>query len=233
LTNKQTSYLLTGKRKRGDAHSMAAVRPASASSDNGRRSQAERRDEAEQRLLKAAIRLVAERGLERFTLADVGEAAGYSRGLPAHYFGSRAGLTVILANHLVERFGRSLARAETHAPGLERLLGIVAFYVDSARKDPTATRALSVLVGEALSNPLVSEQIARLNARSASAFEHNIAAAVAAGEARADIDPEAQSILVLATLRGVVSQWLLAPAAIDLPAVRDAFVASLKRSLSA
>ena len=47
-----------------------------------RRSQAQRRDEAERRLLSAAVRLVGERGLERITLAEVGEAAGYSRGLP-------------------------------------------------------------------------------------------------------------------------------------------------------
>ena len=41
-----------------------------------RRTQTERRDEAEQRLFKAAVALVAERGLERVTLADIGEAAG-------------------------------------------------------------------------------------------------------------------------------------------------------------
>ena len=39
-----------------------------------RRSQAQRRDEAERRLLSAAVRLVGERGLERITLAEVGEA---------------------------------------------------------------------------------------------------------------------------------------------------------------
>src|SRR6516225_3398762 len=90
-----------------------------------RRSQAERRDEAEQRLLKAAIALVGERGLERLTLADVGEAAGYSRGLPAHYFGGKAGLIVTLAQQLVDGFGRALDRVERHPPGLERLVGIV------------------------------------------------------------------------------------------------------------
>src|SRR5258706_5773586 len=105
-----------------------------------RRSQAERRDEAEQRMLAAAVRLVSERGLERITLAEVGEAAGYSRGLPAHYFGSKGGLIVMLARNLVEGFGRALGRSEHHPLGLQRLLGIVAFYFDSARKDPTGTR---------------------------------------------------------------------------------------------
>jgi len=57
-----------------------------------RRTQAARREEAERRLLEAALGVVARRGSVRMTLAEVGEAAGYSRGLPAHRFGSKAGL---------------------------------------------------------------------------------------------------------------------------------------------
>ena len=198
-----------------------------------RRSQAERRDEAEQRLLRAAVALVAERGLERITLADVGEAAGYSRGLPAHYFGSKSGLIVTLANHLVESFGRALIRSEHHAPGLERLIGAVAFYFDSARKDPVGTRALFVLLGAGLSSDLIQAQLAALNARSVGAFETNLRAAIQAGEARADIAVKAQATLILAALRGAVSQWLLAPRGVDLAAARDEMTATLRRSLAA
>jgi AcrR family transcriptional regulator len=197
-----------------------------------RRSRADQRDEAERRILEAAVRLVAERGVERITLADVGEAAGYSRGLPAHYFGSKAGLIVALANRLVGAFGRSLERVENHPPGLERLLGTVAFYLDTAPRDPIHTRALFVLLGEGLSNPLLAEPLAALNARSARGFEATIAAGVAAGEIRADVDPAAEAVLILAALRGVVSQWLVAPGAVDLAATRDAFVQTLKRSLT-
>jgi AcrR family transcriptional regulator len=196
-----------------------------------RRSQAQRRDEAEQRLLEAAIRLVGERGLERITLAQVGEAAGYSRGLPAHYFGGKDGLIVALAGHVIDNFGRALERSEHHRPGLERLLGIAAFYLDSARKTPAATRALFVLLGEGLSNRLVSERLAQLNARSLKSFAVNLRAAVAAGEVRSDVDPDAQAIVVLAGLRGAVGLWLLAPHDIDLGVVRTEFVASLRRSL--
>ena len=198
-----------------------------------RRSQAERRVVAEARLLHAAIAMVAERGLERLTLADVGEAAGYSRGLPAHYFGSKAGLIVTLAQRLVGGFGQALDRVERHPPGLERLTGIVRFYLDSARKDPVGAKALLVLLGDGLNNDLVREPLAALNARSVKAFETNLAAAIEKGEARADIDVRAQAILILATLRGVVGQWQLAPGRIDLARVRDEMVASLKRSLAA
>jgi AcrR family transcriptional regulator len=196
-----------------------------------RRTQAERRDEAEQKLLAAAARLVGERGLERITLAEVGEAAGYSRGLPAHYFGGKSGMVVSLVRHIIDGFGRALARAEHHDLGLDRLLGIVAFYFEDARRDPTRARALFVLLGEGLNNELVTERLAELNARSAGAFEVNLAAAVAAGEVRPDVDVKAQAILILATLRGAVGQWLLAPRDIDLAAVSAAFITSLRLSL--
>ena len=197
-----------------------------------RRTQAERRDEAEQRLLAAAVHLVAERGLERITLADVGVAAGYSRGLPAHYFGGKNGMVITLAAHLIDGFGRALDRVERHGPGLPRLLGTVAFYFDSARKDPLRTRALFVLMGDGLSNGLIRDQLGELNARSAKAFEVNLRAAIEAGEARAAIDARSMGVLILAGLRGAVGQWLLAPGDIDLDAVRDAFVDALTRSLA-
>jgi AcrR family transcriptional regulator len=224
LTGKQTCHLLIDKRKRRSE--VTAVRAE-------RRSQAERREEAEARLLQAAIAMVAERGLERVTLADIGEAAGYSRGLPAHYFGSKAGLIVTLAQRLVAGFGQALDRVELHTPGLERLTGIVRFYLDSARKDPVGAKALLVLLADGLNNDLVREPLAELNARSVKAFEANLAAAIEKGEARADIDVRAQAILILATLRGAVSQWQLAPGRTDLARVRDEMVASLKRSLAA
>ncbi|HEY1447117.1 MAG TPA: TetR/AcrR family transcriptional regulator [Caulobacteraceae bacterium] len=197
-----------------------------------RRSQAERRDEAEQRLLAAAVRLVGERGLERITLSEVGEAAGYSRGLPAHYFGGKSGMVVSLVQHIIDSFGRALVRAEHHDLGLDRLLGTVAFYFTQARRDPVGARALAVLLGEGLTNELVADRLAELNARSAGAFEAMLTAAAAAGEIRHDIDVRAEAILILASLRGAVGQWLLASDAIDLDAVSAAFVTALKRSLA-
>ena len=55
----------------------------------GRRRDADRSREA---ILAAAETLFAERGLERVTLAEIGAAAGLSRGTPAYFFGSKEAL---------------------------------------------------------------------------------------------------------------------------------------------
>ena len=57
--------------------------------DAGRRTQEQRRAETERRVVDAATELIATSGSRRITLAQVGEAAGYSRGIVYHQFGSR------------------------------------------------------------------------------------------------------------------------------------------------
>ena len=49
---------------------------------------------------------------------------------------------------------------------------------------------------------------------------------------RADIDPDTQGVLILASLRGAVAQWLADPERIDLPRLGEDFIAMLKRSLA-
>ena len=197
-----------------------------------RRSQTERRNEAEAALLKAAARIVAERGLESLTLADVGEAAGYSRGLPAHYFGSKEGLVGALAQHIVRNFGRGLERAEKHEIGFERLVGIVIYYFDSAQRDAFRTRALFAVLGEAVTNAKLHDAIAELNARSVSTIAKNIKAGIAAGDIRKGVNVQATATLILSGLRGAVAQWLTDPENVDLRTLRNEFVAGLKRSLA-
>jgi AcrR family transcriptional regulator len=197
-----------------------------------RRSHAERRNEAEAALLKAAVQIVAERGLESLTLADVGEAAGYSRGLPAHYFGSKEGLEGALARHIVRNFGRGLGRTEKHALGFVRLLGVVGFYFDSSQKDTVYTRALFAILAEAVTNPRLRKHIAELNAHSVSYIAENIKAGIAAGDIRKAINIQATATLILSSLRGAVTQWLTAPESVDLRTLRNEYIGSLKRSLA-
>jgi len=190
--------------------------------------------DAREVLLDTAERLLGEKGIEGASMRQIAAEAGQGNNSVVQYhFGSKTGLIVTLAERLVEGFGRALDGVEHHALGLERLTGIVGFYLDSARKDPVGARALLVLLGDGLSNELVRDQLAALNARSVKAFEANLAAAIERGEARPEIDVRAQSILILAALRGAVSQWQLAPKHIDLARVRDEMVASLRRSLAA
>ena len=95
-----------------------------------RRTQAERRAETERRVLDATMAIIASDGVRAVTMAAVGEAAGYSRGIVNHQFGTRQALMAAVAETVQSRFspdpgGRDRARARDgdgrRLPGLTDL----------------------------------------------------------------------------------------------------------------
>ncbi|MDX9999536.1 MAG: TetR/AcrR family transcriptional regulator [Phenylobacterium sp.] len=197
------------------------------------RTQAQRRAEAEQRILQAAVEIIAERGVDQLTLAEAGEAAGYSRALPAHYFGSREDLIRAVADHLVQGYRRRMEEGPPGgltASGLEALIARIAYYIDDNRRSVSRLRAFHEVLNAALNRPALAPAIAQLDQESAAGFVHHIRAAIRRGEISPDVDPEAQGVLILATLRGVMRQWLIAPDRIDLDRIRAEFIAGLRRN---
>ena len=129
-----------------------------------RRTQIERRTQAEARLLAAARDIVARKGWVGMTLAEVGEAAGYSRGLAAHHFGSKPKLLRALASHINENFMRELEGGAPTQDGLDALLGFVETYLGRSDALWTNTRALLLLMAEAITdNSETGEDLALYN----------------------------------------------------------------------
>ena len=56
-----------------------------------RLTQVERKEISDAKMLEAAVDLIVERGAGQVTLKDVGEKAGYSRGLAGYRFGNQRG----------------------------------------------------------------------------------------------------------------------------------------------
>lgn len=194
-----------------------------------RRTQEQRRETSEQRMLEAALALVAEKGTFRVTLAEIGERAGYSRGLPASRFGSKARLLAALATLIGERFGEHRQAFRT-APGLPSIEALIRAYF--TREDWTTTRALIVMMAEsALGDSELQPIIAAYNSDSHRYVQHHIALAQQAGLARADVDPKSLAVVVLSAFRGAMLQGLNDPN-IDLARVRDELIALVRARLT-
>jgi AcrR family transcriptional regulator len=197
-----------------------------------RRTHAERREEAESRMLDAAVRIVAEQGLEHLTLAECGEAAGYSRGLAAHYFGSKDALIAAIAGHIVADYAQRLRGNSGGRRGLDGFLYSIGFYIDSGRSRMLQLKAFHAVLGSSLTQPAVSKAIAELNRQSVASFAHGIRTCIKQGAVRKDVDPIAHATLVLSTLRGLMSQWLIDPRGVDLDAAKADLLEGLRRSLA-
>ena len=54
-------------------------------------------------MCQVAIQAIGQGGYAAMTLAEVGELAGYSRGLATHHFGSKAGLLTAILDKVLEK----------------------------------------------------------------------------------------------------------------------------------
>jgi AcrR family transcriptional regulator len=205
---------------------------ASARTEPARTTQAERRETAERAILEAAKTIVAERGMDELTLNEVGEMAGYSRALPAHYFGTKSALLAALADHIMAGYALRVRATVVPGEGLDRLCERVAFYIDDGCRDPKSLRAFQAILGGGLSRPELAPLVTRLNRDSIDGLAHLIKRARDNGEIRADARPRAEASIILASMRGVMFQWLIDPGHVSLSRVRDSLVSNIRKLLA-
>jgi AcrR family transcriptional regulator len=194
-----------------------------------RRTQQQRRDQAEAALLNAAAELVIEEGVHSLTLARVGERAGYSRGLVTHYFGSKQALLMRLAHATQSGFVPGLGGLP---PGLDRLLRLIDGYIGALGQLRMPNRAFLLLWAEAAT----AADLARIFRERDEAFRADLRADVAAGIADATIRPdvaaEEAAVAVLAQLRGIGLQRLVDSPAVDTERLRRSVTEHWRRALA-
>ena len=189
-----------------------------------RQTHAERREKAETRFLDYAVKLVAERGYDGFTLADVADAAGYSRGLPAHYFGRKEDLLARVAEVTIESYHRRLAELSESERGLPRIEELVRIYVSTRG---VALRCLQILLAQALVQPKLRKTVERLNAEGLEAIRKEIGRGIERGNIRSDVNVEHQAALIYAFLRGQMAFATL-DSGWEEVAIGDEFIATLR-----
>jgi TetR/AcrR family acrAB operon transcriptional repressor len=193
------------------------------------RKQVERREEAEAKILNAAIRLIVEKGYDRFTLTEVGEVAGYSRGLPAHYFGKKEDLLTEVVRYIVDNYRTDSSQIDKALAGLPRLIAAIRIYSKGAGS--RESRALGALITEAMFRPKLKRAITTLHLRGAANWEERILAGVAAGNVRPDVNVKAQAAVIYAFLRGQMTFAGLDPK-FDIEATAEEFVQTLAQHLA-
>src|SRR3954453_6149215 len=151
-----------------------------------RRTQQQRRDQAETALLNAAAELAVEHGVRSLTLARVGERAGYSRGIVTHHFGSKQALLERLARSTQAGFVPGL---EGLPPGLDRLLRLIDGYVGALGDAGMMHRAFLLLWAEAATASDLAPIFRERDEAFRSDLRDDVAAAITAGDVRPDTDP--------------------------------------------
>lgn len=216
------------------AASVARARaPARAAGPKPPRTQHERRQEAEARLLATAREIVARKGWSGTTLADVGEAAGYSRGLAGHHFGSKAGLLRAITQQINNSLMALIQAAPPARPGLDAITSFIGVYL--SRTDPkwTNTRTLLLLLTEALlEGSENADQMVTFNASMFSYLEDNVRAGIRSGEIDRTVSPAVAAEFIVGMLRGMMLQRLVRGGDIKVRSMRRQLLALVGRALA-
>jgi AcrR family transcriptional regulator len=193
-----------------------------------RRTQEQRRAETTRRVLDAATSLIARTGSRSITLVQVGEAAGYSRGIVYHQFGSRERLIEAVLD-----LAQQLDLPEYAGNGLEHVVRIVESYVQAVARRTPSTRAFLQLWMEAIAaDPVVSPLFAQRDEEFRRFLCDAVRRGVADGSVRSDVDPTAAGAVLMALLRGTGLQLIATPPVDDTPALTREAVQAVRRAFA-
>lgn len=196
-------------------HSVAASPPP-------RLSQAQRRYRSEQKLIDAAMTLVAEHGSTRMTLAAVGERAGLSRGLVAHRFGSKAGLLQALAAAVGERFTAQMRAGPKRKGGMDALRGLFEHYFTSIAAGRTSSRALLIMMTESsLAESELGDSMVAFNRETLGFIRAQLRIGIQRKEIRDDIDIDGAAAMLMGILRGTMLHRVIDAQSLNPEATRD------------
>ncbi|MBV8347056.1 MAG: TetR/AcrR family transcriptional regulator [Mycolicibacterium sp.] len=196
-----------------------------------RHSQEERRGQAEQGLLDAAVALFARRGVDQTSLADIGTEAGYSRGLVNHHFGAKAALVERLAHRCQGNFVAGLG--EFDGDEVDALVMLADAYLDKRGLKTDVARAFFVMWGAALpAQAALREVMATGDAQFRCAVESLVRQGQQNDTVTADVDAGGVATVLVGMLRGVTAQFLIDADGVDLAAARTACEQFLRRTLT-
>jgi AcrR family transcriptional regulator len=185
-----------------------------------RRVPAERPDRRAQ-IVDAAYQLVAQRGLEGLRFADVARVAGINNGTLLYYFDSKDALIRAVGARIVDQFRESAAPDDPHAP-LDALDVIRWEFVDAGAH---LQDQASVVYAELLARAQRDASIAAL-LRDIDAAWHGWLASVLergqrSGVIRSELDVSVAATTIMATIRGIGTQAMVAEDAAKMAPVVD------------
>jgi len=211
-----------------------ATKPAKKTANkNGRRTQAERTALSDQRMFEAAIRLIIERGTQKTTLKEIGELAGYSRGLANYRFGSKDGLMLELFARFDERWKEHLNSYISDKAGIAGIKAAADALRDFLKLESDYMRAMYILWYESLGH---ESEIRNRLADHHRIYREDATSWIQRGIEDGEIDPgvnaEQFAVQYCAFIFGTVYQWLVNADALDLDALFRDYEANVEKLLS-
>lgn len=192
----------------------------SSESPRSRMTQAERTALSDARMFESAKQIIVEKGTHHTTLKEIGERAGYSRGLASNRFGSKEGLFSQMVRDFNRRWGGELQRFVGDKTGLAAFIAALDAVEFFLLKHSEEMRALYILWFESMSS---HDEVRRQLAANHSAYRRDaerwVRQGIEEGTIRPSIDPTSFAVEFASLIFGLIYQWLVQPEAIRINSV--------------
>lgn len=200
---------------------------------SSRRTQAERTALSDERMFDAAIQLINERGTEKTTLKDIGELAGYSRGLANSRFGSKEGLMLRLFEKFDERWKDHLNSYVSAKTGIAAIKAAANALRDFLKRESSYMRAMYILWYESLGQEsVVRNRLAHHHRVYREDATDWVRKGIETGEIDESIDAEQFAVQFCAFMFGTIYQWLVNAEALDLDALFGEYEVNVEKLLA-
>src|SRR5262245_43688539 len=156
----------------------------------------------------ALVRVMHRRGPAELTLREIAAEAGVTAGALVQRFGSKREMLLAHAGYAAATGDIGVKKPRRSASPLRSLRSVTSIYAQLAASPAAALRNLAYLHND-LADPVLRRHLLRSTRAERARCETLIAAAVAAGELRADTDAPALARLIEVTLGGSVLAWML------------------------
>lgn len=195
--------------------------------------QAERTAISDRAMLDAAIELILMHGIEKTTLAAIGERAGYSRGLASYRFGSKAGLLDAVCKSISRRWLDYLRDGVGEKIGIEAMSAALDAFFNFISDSPKDAQVLQILYcGAGSPQSEYRETSASIHQRQQNDVADWVRAAQAVGKIRADADAKSVAAQYIAYVSGMTYLWLISPESIDFRKANEDMKVHLQMSLA-
>lgn len=188
------------------------------------------RELSRQRMIEAAIQLLIEHGTEKTTLKDIGEKAGYSRGLANSVFSTKDKLFREVVRFAYQCWLEALRPMVKGRRGLDALLAsteCVCHFIENATD---TFRAMYMLWFESIgSRSEGMEELRTIHRAARSDIRRWVDQGIAAGEIRPDIESDRFAEQHTAFIYGIVYQWLVSMSDVDPRIAFISYVNNMKR----
>jgi AcrR family transcriptional regulator len=161
--------------------------------------------EKRRRILRAAIKVFAEKGYHTCRVQDIAAEAGVAYGLVYHYFSSKEELLETIFQRTWSNMLAAVEEVErSMAPAREQVEQVAHIVLSAWHADPDLVR---VLVREVARSPHLQEEVHEIQ-NAFAALERIVIQGQTTGELRDDISPRLAAWILYGALEEILTGWV-------------------------